>query len=82
MLAEVIKTQRKINRLTQEELGKKLGYTTGQFVCAWEVGRASPPFEKLKALSKVLKVPYQDLKEEFFNDVTEKVKMKYGIKTK
>ncbi len=57
-----IKFLRRKQGLTQEKLGDLLG-TTRASVCAYEDGRAMPPYPKLKALAEVLESTVEDITE-------------------
>jgi transcriptional regulator with XRE-family HTH domain len=57
-----IKFLRQKQGLTQEKLADLLG-TTRASVCAYEDGRAMPPYPKLKALAEVLTSTVEDITE-------------------
>lgn len=66
-IGEMILVQRTALHLTSVELATKLN-CTAQFICNWEKGRSSPPRTMLTKLSKVLKIPVEDLIMEMCRD--------------
>ncbi len=55
MLSKRLKELRKLNKLTQIELAKKLDVTSGA-VGLWETGKRSPDIETILKISKVFNV--------------------------
>jgi transcriptional regulator with XRE-family HTH domain len=53
---KVIKNARINEGLTQMELGKLLGHTTGQFIYHLEIGKAPVPASLITELCKILKI--------------------------
>lgn len=65
---EFIYQKRKALKLTQEELGKKLG-VTNKAVSKWEVGETTPDITMLEPLASILQVTVDELlKQETQND--------------
>ncbi len=60
MLGENILKLRKNMKLSQEELGAKVGVTR-QTISNWELGETSPNPEQLKLLSKILNISIDEL---------------------
>ena len=65
-----LKQQRRLAQITQEDLGRKLGYSSGQFVSNWENNRenARPPHKILKKLIVMLKLNKTHLKKLMLRD--------------
>lgn len=62
-LGNFLKNRRKDLGLTQVDLGKKLGYSNGQFISNWERGLSGPPEKKINKLCRVLGVNKKWLEE-------------------
>ena len=66
-----IKAARKAKKLTQEELGKKIGVSF-QAIAQWETGRRNPKYETLLKISNALETtiaffaPQTELEKAFF----------------
>lgn len=60
-LAAYLKEKRVEAGLTQLEVAKKLGYSSPQFVSNWERGLANPPVFVLRDLTKMYKVPVDQM---------------------
>ncbi len=60
-LAAFLKEKRIAAGLTQSEVAKKLGYSSPQFVSNWERGLANPPVFVLRDLTKMYKVPVEQM---------------------
>lgn len=77
-MAEYLKEKRAKANLTQSDVASKLGYSSPQFVSNWERGLAKPPVFVLRDLTKLYRVPANemfsvllaevesDLREEFY----------------
>ena len=78
MLGEKLLNLRKQNRLSQEELGEKIGVTR-QTISNWELGQTSPNPEQLKLLSTTLNTSIDELLENNKHNKTEE-KAKYNKK--
>lgn len=63
MLHLRIRFLRKRARLTQDELGKRLGLNGKSAVCLWESGETSPRADMLPLLAELLDVKVGDLFE-------------------
>ena len=59
-ISNLIKTKRKENGLTQEELAKKINVTE-KAISRWETGRGTPDISLLIPLSKALKLDVSEL---------------------
>ena len=59
-VGEFLKQLRKENKLTQEQLGEKLG-VTNKTVSKWETGNYMPPIEILKLLSELYNVSINEI---------------------
>lgn len=68
-LSAFLKDKRVEAGLTQSEVAKKLGYSSPQFISNWERGLANPPVFILRDLTKMYKVPT----EEMFSRLLEEV---------
>ena len=78
-MAEYLKEKRAKANLTQSDVASKLGYSSPQFVSNWERGLAKPPVFVLRDLTKLYRVPANemfsvllaevesDLREEFYS---------------
>ncbi len=49
--------------ITQADLGRRLGYSSAQFVSNWERGTCSPPLQAIPKLCEILKIPMKDMVE-------------------
>jgi len=68
-LAKILHEAREKSGLTQYELAKRLGYTSGQFVSNWERGKSRPPRHILKQLSQAVGVKVKIIKEIYRQEV-------------
>ena len=69
-LADFLKERRLQAGLTQSEVATRLGYSSPQFVSNWERGLANPPVFVLKDVTKMYKVPA----DQMFDLLVEEVK--------
>ena len=60
-ISEYFKTKRMGANLSQQEVAKALGFTTGQFVSNWERGLSFPPMQILPKLVKLYKINKNEL---------------------
>ena len=60
-MSEFFKQAREKQEMSQAELGRRLGYTTGQFVSNWERQKSNPPDHQLKKLCTILLIHRHDL---------------------
>lgn len=69
-IAQLIKTKRTSEEvdLSQQQLSMLLGYKNGQFISNVERGLCSIPSNKLKMISKTLKITKEDLKATLIKD--------------
>ncbi len=66
--AQYFKDMREEKGYTQEEIARFLGYKSKQIVSNWERGLCMPPLNKLYELSKILKLPHEDVVQVFLNE--------------
>lgn len=62
-LSAVLKSRRTASGLTQNDVAKKLGYSSPQFVSNWERGLSCPPVSAISRLSGLYKVSEKELFE-------------------
>jgi transcriptional regulator with XRE-family HTH domain len=63
-LGVYLKKKRESAGLTQEEVGRALGYASGhQYVSNWERGTSPPPMAKLYELASLYKIAPEELIE-------------------
>lgn len=60
-LSTYLKIARENVKLTQTEVGKRLGYQTAQYISNWEQGASEPPIGKLKKLAKLYAIDSNDI---------------------
>lgn len=60
-LAAFLKKKRVDAGLTQSEVASQLGYSSPQFISNWERGLANPPVFILRNLTKLYKVPADEM---------------------
>ncbi|MES2963226.1 MAG: helix-turn-helix transcriptional regulator [Bdellovibrionota bacterium] len=60
-MAEYLKEKRAKANLTQSDVASKLGYSSPQFVSNWERGLAKPPVFVLRDLTKLYRVPANEM---------------------
>ncbi len=68
-LAAFLKKKRVEVGLTQSEVASALGYSSPQFVSNWERGLANPPVFILRHLTKLYKVPVDEMFEKLRQEV-------------
>lgn len=56
-VSKVLRTSRRKQNLTQQQLAKRLGFKSAQMVSNWERGIACLPIKKINKISKVLDLP-------------------------
>ena len=81
MIGKKILRLRKKAKLTQEQLAKKIGVNRC-VVTAWEIGKANPRVDTLKALSKALNCSINDFFQESMSSYSTGYEMKKKIKIK
>ena len=62
-LSIFLKEKRVAAGLTQSDVATKLGYSSPQFISNWERGLANPPVFILRDLTKMYKVPADEMFE-------------------
>jgi len=72
-LGKTIHKYRLIRNLSQETLGKQLGYRNGQFVSNIENGKSSLPNSKIVLCSSVLEIDYNILVTAVLRDTHENI---------
>lgn len=65
VLAVFLKDKRTHAGFTQNQVAKKLGYSSPQFISNWERGLSNPPIATLKVLAEL----YQASSDEMFNAI-------------
>lgn len=78
-LGELIKKHRTSKNMTQDQLSKKLGYSTVQFISTLEHGRCNPHYRKMKKISKVLNIPIRDIYKARVTDYGHELKTRLGL---
>lgn len=61
-LADALREQRNLHKLTQAQLADRLGVTQSA-VAQWEAGTVTPTVARLRAIAHALEVPTADLFE-------------------
>jgi len=67
----VIKESRLQAGLSQSELGKQLGYSSGQFISNWERGVSYPPMDRLAMIIKTFKLNKTVVLNQYIEEITE-----------
>lgn len=73
VIGQIIKHARKEKKITQLELGLRLGYQTGQLISNVERGTARIPLAKFRKLCAILKLSHEGLIELQLNEYREKL---------
>lgn len=60
-LPQFLKEARQECGLTQRQVAESLGYSTPQFISAWERGDREPPMNAIHRLAELLKVKAEDI---------------------
>ena len=60
-IGQYLRQKRKDANLSQNEVGRLLGYKNGQFVSNWERGDQEPPAETLPKLVRIYKINEEEL---------------------
>lgn len=60
-IGQLIKAARKAKGHSQNEMGKRLGHGSGQFVSNWERGQAHPPIKSWKKLVRLYGLNADDI---------------------
>lgn len=66
LLARLVKRHRTLNKISQEELAKALGYSSRQHISNIERGGSCSPY-MIAQIGKFLLIPQDELKEAFFD---------------
>ena len=61
LLGEFLKNKRLAAGLTQRAVSSALGYSSAQFISNFERGIAAPPLNKMKVLTKLYKLPVEEV---------------------
>lgn len=72
-LAEFIKLKRQQVGVSQNDLGKKLGFGNGQFISNIENGKCSLPLDKCELICKELKCSPSTLKQILIFEYSKKI---------
>lgn len=78
-LGQTLAKRRSAVGLSQNDLARKLGYGSGQFVSNWERGLANPPAKDLKALATVLKMDKAELAGLLISEFSTRVVRMLGV---
>ncbi|MCB0419992.1 MAG: helix-turn-helix domain-containing protein [Bdellovibrionales bacterium] len=76
-LGEFLRERRKAVGLSQGEVGKKLGYSSAQFVSNFERGNCTPPLKALKTLVRIYNIEPEELIELVMKDKKEKIEREF-----
>jgi transcriptional regulator with XRE-family HTH domain len=68
-LASFLKKKRVEAGLTQSDVASELGYSSPQFISNWERGLANPPVFILRNLTKLYKVPAEEMFTKLLQEV-------------
>lgn len=77
-LKNLIKQKRIEKKYSQVDLGKSLGYSSGQFVSNWERGESYPPMDRLAKMSLLFDLQKEDLISLFLEEQSEIKKKEYS----
>lgn len=77
-LSHWLKDQRLRAGLSQEQVAKHLGYSSGQFISNWERGVSKPPTHQVPPLAELLRVPLDDLVTFYIEEVVQDVLTRIG----
>lgn len=79
---DFLKEIRQIAGLSQQEVAKKLGYTSSQFISNWERNLSYPPINAIKILAELFEVGaetiFQKYLDSYVADVSEDLKAKFA----
>lgn len=76
-LGEFLKNARLNAGLSQNFVGKTLGFGCGQYVSNFERGSSMPPFGKIKKIAKLYSIPAKDIYKRMYVTDLSKVTAKY-----
>jgi len=76
-LRETLKTKRLEAKMSQSDLGVKLGYSSGQFVSNWEREVSYPPMDKLAMMTKLFKLNKTDTFNLYIQEITEQKNLEF-----
>ena len=71
-IGEDIKRIRIEKKMTQQELGQKLGGISQQQIGRWESNKANPKIETIQKIASALKVPVEDLLISYSSELAKK----------
>lgn len=69
-ISQIIRAARTKSRMSQSDLGKILGYSSGQFVSNWERGTSYPPMDRLARIVKLFKLNKKQILELYIEETT------------
>jgi len=78
--AKRLKAARVAGGFTQDEIAKKLGYTTAQFISNWERGVAFPPLDALAKLIRIYRLDANTVVEMCLEAASERLHKAMKIK--
>lgn len=76
-LREALKAKRLEAKMSQSELGIKLGYSSGQFVSNWEREVSYPPMDKLAMITKLFKLNKTETFNLYIKEITEQKNLEF-----
>ncbi len=77
-----LKEKRLASGLSQLEIAKTLGYSSGQFVSNWERGLCSPPMVNIAKLVSVLNIDHKEITEIIINETREDLAKAFNTRHK
>lgn len=71
---ELIKNKRRYLRISQKELGRRLGYGSGQYISTIERSLCPIPLDRLKQIVKILYLDKKEVIDAMVKDYAARVK--------
>ena len=79
-LSTFMKNAREAAGLSQQEVGRKLGFGSSQFISNWERGISGPPIKALIRLKSIYKLDVNKLVEILVENSRSKVNRAFGLR--
>lgn len=76
-LGSYLRNCRKAAGLSQSEVGKKLGYSSAQFVSNFERGNCTPPLKALKTLVRIYNIEPEELIEKVMLEKKQQIEKEF-----